>query len=147
MSETQIRKAVVDLCGLLGIAHVWRVTATPGTNAALACSLRTLGLTAPNQCASFSAYVLADVDRTGRTFGTMGLARDKDPQHLVCQHLNSSGANARLPHAWTRQPRIRSTNNLRQANNGRVSLHLCNRRTNASVADREHCRLVSQRPV
>lgn len=141
MSETEIRIVANGICDSLVRPNVRGVAVIASTYAAPARTVRTLGLTASNQCTSFSACILAHIDCAGGTVGTMGLASNKDAKYLVDHHSHFCNADARL--SWDRisQPRIRAANNLGRVNDGRVSLSLSNRSPNDSVADGERYRL------
>lgn len=101
VSETQIRIAAGDIFTALVRPHVLGVAAATSADAALARTVRAVGLTASNQCTSFSAHVLADPDCAGGSVGTMVLGSIEDSKHLVNQYADFGSADARLPRAGT----------------------------------------------
>ena len=146
MFESQVRIKVVGVCIWLGCANVWRFTVVAGANAAFDRVLWQLGLTAANQCTSFSAYVLADLDRTGRVAQPVDMAGSEDSHYLVNQRHNLRRTNARL--AW--DGIVRSYAGPAKpygcADDDCLPLYLRHRSANGSGAYWVCCGLAFQRP-
>ena len=84
MFDPKVRSAVVGLCVRLGRSNVWRFTVTAGADATPDGILRELGLTAANQCTSFSASVLANAVRPSCRSWPMAMADTQATFDLVC---------------------------------------------------------------
>ena len=146
MFQPQVRSAVHGLRNRLGRAYVWCFAVTAGTDATHDGILRELGLTAANQCTSFSAYVLAGFNRTGCVAKPMDLASSKNPLYLVDQHHNRSCCYARLAGNGIGQSSDGSTKPYGRTDAGRISVSILYRPTAGSVTHRLRCGLAFQRP-
>ena len=146
MFQPQVRSAVHGLRNRLGWAYVWCFAVTAGTDATHDGILRELGLTAANQCTSFSAYVLAGFNRTGCVAKPMDLASSKNPLYLVDQHHNRSCCYARLACDGNGQSWLGSAKPNGCTDDGRLSLSFIYRCAAGSVADWVRRGLGFQRP-
>ena len=96
MSFSKICTAVFGVCVWLGYADVRRSTDIAIPIAAFARVLWQLGMTATLQRTSFSAHVLADLNRTGSAAGPMDLAGLEEPLGVVDLHLHLCRTSDRL---------------------------------------------------
>ena len=136
MFQPQVRSAVHGLRNRLGRAYVWCFAVTAGTDATHDGILRELGLTAANQRTSFSAYVLADLNRTGCVAEPMDLAGSENSLYLVNQHINRGRSNGRLACDGNGRAYAGSAEPIGYINDGCLSLHLRHRPTAGSIAHR-----------
>lgn len=145
--ETQVCNAVDGLFGRLGGADVWCPAAIAGAHAADERILWELGLTASDQCTSFSACVLADLNRAGRAIEPMDLACSKNASTLVNHRNNRSRCNTWLACYGDGQSCAGTAKPSRSADDGRIPLSIIYRPAASSATYRLYCGLAFQRPI
>ena len=144
MSFSKICTAVFGVYVWLGYADVRRSTDIAIPIAAFARVLWQLGMTATLQRTSFSAHVLADLNRTGSAAGPMDLAGLEEPLGVVDLHLHLCRTSDRLHCLGSVFPWGRTTDVFWVTEHGSVPNSLRHRPADCPATARKRCGLVLQ---